>query len=159
MARVTRQIRIDAPREKVWEALGDFGNIYKWNPGITRSRLTSEQTKGIGATRRCDLPSGYVAERIMAWREGQHMVIDIYETSLPLKRNVVELAVREDGNGTTVTVTPDYAFRYGPLGALLDVLFGRRQIERGFDGLLQGLKRYVETGEEVERPELARARA
>ncbi len=34
------EIRIDAPKEKVWEVLADLGGIYKWNPGVSHSRST-----------------------------------------------------------------------------------------------------------------------
>ena len=40
---------IDAPVEKVWESWDDFGNIYKFNPGINASRLLGEDSTGIGA--------------------------------------------------------------------------------------------------------------
>ena len=151
MPRFSTQVRIDAPKEKVWEVLADLGAIYKWNPGVAHSHATSDSTSGEGATRHCDLQrkSDYLEERAFDWREGEGYKIDIYETNLPLKRNVVEFTVEADGDGTIVTATPDYELKFGPLGVLLDRLFAGRQFRKGMIDLLAGLKYHVETGELV----------
>ena len=151
MASVSSNIHIGAPKEQVWEVLADLGGIYKWNPGVSSSHYTSEQTKGDGATRHCDLvnPRGYLEERALEWREGEGYVIDIYDSNLPIEKNVVTFSLTAEGDGTTVTVTPDYKLKYGLLGSLLDRLWARRQMQKGFDAMLAGLKHHVETGELV----------
>ena len=150
MTQVTAQIHIDAPKEKVWDVLADLGGIYKWNPGVVRSHSTSEQKQGVGATRHCDLQmmGGRLEERAVEWREGEGYTIDVYESSLPMK-NKVDFSIEPADDGTRVSATVDYQIKYGPLGALLDVLVVRRQVKKGFTDLLAGLKHYVETGEEV----------
>ncbi len=151
MGAFSTEIRIDAPREKVWEVLADLGGIHKWNPGVSHSHSTSESSGGEGATRHCDLsnPSGYLEERAFDWREGEGFKIDIFESSFPIERNVVEFTLRADGDGTIVTVTPDYRLKFGPIGALLDRLILGRQLRKGMGNLLAGLKYHVETGELV----------
>jgi hypothetical protein len=151
MGSFSTEIRIDAPREKVWEVLSDLGGIYKWNPGVSHSRSTSESSGGEGATRHCDLasPKGYLEERAFDWREGEGFKIDVYESNLPIKRNVVEFTVRSVEDGTIVSVAPDYELKFGPIGALLDRLVAGRQLRKGMDNLLAGLKYHVETGELV----------
>ncbi len=151
MGAFSTEIRIDAPREKVWEVLADLGGIHKWNPGVSHSRSTSESSGGEWATRHCDLrnPSGYLEERAFDWREGEGFKIDIFESSFPIERNVVEFTLRADGDGTIVTVTPDYRLKFGPIGALLDRLILGRQLRKGMENLLAGLKYHVETGELV----------
>lgn len=151
MGSFSTEIRIDAPREKVWEVLADLGGIYKWNPGVSHSRSTSESGGGEGATRHCDLvsPKGYLEERAFDWREGEGFKIDVYESNLPIKRNVVEFALRSDEDGTIVSVAPDYELKFGPIGALLDRLVAGRKLRKGMDNLLAGLKYHVETGELV----------
>ena len=145
------QTKIDAPKDKVWEVLADLGSIYKWNPGVSHSHSTSESSGGEGATRHCDLqnPSGYLKERAFDWREGEGFKIDIYETNLPIKRNVVEFSVMAEGEGTIVEVAPTYQFKFGPIGTLLDWLFLRRKLRKGTADLLAGLKYHVESGELV----------
>ena len=151
MTQVAAEVRIDAPKEKVWEVLANLGGIDKWNPGVAHSHWTSEQKQGVGASRHCDLqnPSGHLEERAIEWREGEGYTIDVYESSFPMK-NTVEFAIKPEGGGTRVYVTVDYRLKYGPVGALLDVLFVRRQIQKGFDRLVAGLKYHVETGDPVD---------
>ena len=151
MGAFSTEIRINAPREKVWGVLADLGGIYKWNPGVSHSRSTSEAGGGEGATRHCDLanPKGYLEERAFDWREGEGYKIDIYESSFPIERNVVEFTVTADGDGTIVSVSPDYQLKFGPIGALIDRLILGRQMRKGMEDLLAGLKYHVETGEVV----------
>lgn len=155
MATFTKQTRIDAPKEQVWNVLADVGSIYKWNPGVKHSYPTSEAHTGEGATRHCDLQRpggkkiGYLEERAFDWREGEGFKINIEQTNLPLKTNVVTFSISGNGERTVVSVSPEYEVRYGVLGKALDALVGRRQFERGMENLLGGLKHYVEKGEEV----------
>ena len=154
MGMFTKQTRIDASRKEVWEVLADLGSIEKWNPGVTASHATSSEPGGEGATRHCDIagPGGKTAhleERAFDWRPEEGFKIDVYESSLPLKRNIVTFSLEDSGAGTIVRVTPEYQLKLGPIGALMDKLMVRRQFEKGMDGLLAGLKHYVETGEEV----------
>ena len=58
MTTLTREVRINAPKEKVWDILADFGNIYLFNPGVPKSYLTSDQQVGVGTTRHCDVAGG-----------------------------------------------------------------------------------------------------
>ena len=150
MAMVTSETRIDARPEKVWEALADLGGIHKWNPGVTNSYTTSEAAGGENATRHCDLPgNNRLEERAFDWREGEGYKIEVFESTLPLARNIVSFEVTPDRDGTRVQVTADYKLKYGPIGALMDVLVARRQAQQGFDDMMAGLKYHVETGEIV----------
>ncbi len=151
MPRFTEQVHIDAPKDQVWATLADIGSIYKWNPGVTKSYSTSDATQGEGATRHCDLEGGsnYLDERAFDWKEGEGFKIDIYDTNMPLKRNVVHFTVEADGDGTLVSVSPDYELKFGPIGVLMDKLFAGRQFRNGMAEMLAGLKHHVETGELV----------
>ncbi len=145
---VNSTIWIDAPVETVWSVLADLGSIDKWNPGVAESRTTSETAQGDGATRHCDLDDkNYLEERAFDWREGEGYKIDVTETSLPLKSNIVTFAIVAEGHGTRVNVTADYVLKFGPIGAIMDMLFAKRQSQQGFDDMLTGLKHHVETGE------------
>ncbi len=151
MAQFSTQIRIHATKETVWEVLADFGGIYRWNPGVRHSYSTSESDHGLLATRRCELLKGgdYLDEKIQEWRDGESFKVDIYETSLPLHRNVVEFSVEGDGSATIVRVSPDYALKYGLLGWLMNQIVVRRKFQKGMVDLLTGLKYHIETGELV----------
>ncbi len=161
MAHFSTQIWIHATKETVWEVLADFGGIYRWNPGVRHSYSTSEASHGLLATRHCELLNGddYLDEDILEWHDGEGFKVNIYETNLPLHRNVVEFSVEADGSGTIVTVAPDYALKYGLLGRLFNHIVVRRQFKKGMEDLLAGLKYHIETGELVgdRVPEMAPA--
>ena len=151
MASFSDQIHIEAPKEKVWEVLADIGGIYKWNPGVMYSYATSEDSQGVGATRHCDLigQRGYLEERVMDWREGEGFKIRVYDTDLPIRKNVVRFSLDGDEDGTVVRVNPDYTVKYGAMGSIMDRLFMRRRVKKGMEGLLAGLKYHLETGQPV----------
>ncbi len=152
---VTSTTNIDAPADKVWSTLADLGSIYKWNPGVAHSHSTSELTQGEGATRHCDLDDkNYLKERAFDWQEGESFKIDVTESTMPLESNIVTFQIAPagdtpDGNGTRVSVTADYKLKFGPIGALMDIIFAKRQMQQAFDDMMAGLKYYVETGEEI----------
>ncbi len=153
MSRLSYQTNVDAPLQKVWKILADFGGIYKYNPGVSSSHSTSSNNGGVGASRHCDLiPAGSIEERIIEWNEGQSYSLEIYDGKgvPPFKKSVATLAITPNGSGTVVTATLDYSLKYGPLGALMEALVVKRFLQRGFQGLLAGLKHYAETGEEVQ---------
>ena len=78
MSSMTYEIHVDAKPDHVWGIVADFGNIYKWSPGVKYSRSTSEASGGVGASRHCDLlPFGSVEEDILEWKEGESLTIEI----------------------------------------------------------------------------------
>lgn len=151
MGRVETRVGIERPVEESWAALADFGTIYKWNPGVARSHLTSEAGGEVGANRDCDLqnPSGHLEERLIGWEAGRTLRIDVYESIFPLRHNIVTFEALPNGDGSSVRVSVDYALKFGLLGALADRLFVRRAYRKGFQAMLEGLKYHVETRNKV----------
>ena len=153
MKAVSYQIHVDAPTEKVWNILADFGGVYRYSPGVRSSHSTSQVNGGVGATRHCDLlPAGSVEERIVEWTEGQSYTLEIYEGkgTPPFKHAVATLKLKPEAGGTRVFASLDYSLKYGPVGAVMDKVMVQRFLDKGFQGLLSGLKHHAETGEEVE---------
>ncbi len=152
MTIVRSKVHIDAPVEKVWATLADIGTIERWNPGVAKSYSTSEAKGGEGATRHCDLyqNNAQLEERAFDWQEGESFKIDVQTSGLPIESNAVTFTVSADGDGTAATVSADYKLKYGVLGALMDILIGKRQAQKGFDEMMAGLKYHVETGELVQ---------
>lgn len=146
--------RIEAPVARAWEVISDFENIANVAPQVSASRLTSEQSTGIGATRHCDLTlfGSTVEERIVEWDEGRSLKIDIYESKrIPLVgRQQGTFVVEEDGNGSRVIATLDYEVKYGPLGGLTHAAMMRRKLDGSWLAFVAGIKQFAETGEPVE---------
>ncbi|MEN8143913.1 MAG: SRPBCC family protein [Gemmatimonadota bacterium] len=137
--------QIEAPPPRVWSALADIGDIHRWNPGVRASHATTEQAGGLGARRHCKVGGrNYLDEEVVEWEDGSRLTMRVIGTNLPFK--TADIRFRLDGNGdaTTVTVSPEYELKFGPLGRLMDRMMVRSQYEKGMRTMLAGLKREVE---------------
>ena len=153
MARLTREVRIKAPQEKVWQILADFGGIYIFNPNVPHSYSTSEENGGVDATRHCDLaPFGSVEERILEWKEGEGYTLEIYasEKTPPFKKATASIYLREEGGDTIAEGTIDYTLKFGPVGMVMDQFMAKPNFSKAWSRLFAGLKHYAETGEPVD---------
>lgn len=151
MSKLTIQVKINAPAEKVWEVVADFGSVSKWAPNVTNSYSTTEANGGVGAGRHCDVVGfGAIEEEIVEWKESRSLTYEV-ENVGPMKSVRNKCSVRGEGNRTVVTFTIDYQMKFGPLGALLDKLVAGRQLGKAAALGLAGLKHYLETGEPVDQ--------
>ncbi len=143
MGEFTISREIAAPVDKVWDALADFGNIYVWNPGVTKSFLTGDRPNDVGATRQCHLkPMGTIQERIDGWVPRKELAIHIYEfsSSLPVKDGHALFRLSETEGGTLVTI--DYTYQPRFIGRLMGGRL-RTLLLKGLGGLLKGLDQHV----------------
>ncbi len=155
MTTITREIRINASKEKVWAALADFGGIHVFNPTVTNSYTTNGQNSGKGAMRHCDLAmaGASIEERVVEWVDGERMKVEIYEgkKAPPFKTAFATISVRSTGTNTSIVRgTFEYSMKFGPLGALMDMMMVKPQFGKAWGGLFAGLKQYVETGKQVD---------
>ncbi len=163
MSTITDTIRINAPKDKVWEILADFGAIINYNPGISNSYSTSEANQGVGAMRHCDLlPMGSIEERIIEWNEGSDYLVDIYQFNgpvPPVKNAKARLSVEADGEQTIAHMSLRYEMKLGFIGNAMKSLMLDAQYQKAVTGILQGLKYHAETGKQGTRAALKAAYA
>ena len=155
MSKLTAQITINASKEKVWEVIADFGNVYKWTPSVVKSYYTTQATAAVGAARHCDIVGGFaVEESITGWEEGSRMDIDV-EGAGPTMH--VSWSVSPAGDGAVATLTVEFEMD----GAEADRIALEERMRYIMDQSLAGLKYHVETGEVIgtELPEGAVATA
>ncbi len=149
-----RQILIHSSKQKVWDALADFGNVQDLSPNIAKSFLTSDVKNGVGATRHCDFTAmgASVEEKIVEWNEGRSVRIQIYEAkNLPMVRGMEALfEVMEQGDSTLLTGTFEYHMSHA-LGDFLNNLQMRKVNEKSWVRFIAGIKHHVETEEKVDR--------
>ena len=149
MSKIKMEIAVDATPEKVWDVLGDFGNVYKWSPAVISSSALSGHERGGDAIRQCEVPGfGTVDETVTDWTEGQGFRFEVEATG-PIKRGISEWRIQDRDGETFVSVAFDFHVRFGAIGSVMDRLVMRRMIRRLLSRTLTGLKYYVETGEEV----------
>lgn len=145
MASFEETIRIQATSAEVFDVLDDIAEIAQWNPGVKHSDLIGNQPRGLGATRKCDLGGHkYLYEEVVRHETDSALTMRITETNLPFARADINFRLTPDGSGTIVTVSPDYALKFGPAGRLIDALVVRRTYRRGMVSLLDGLRRRAE---------------
>ena len=148
MSKLTKEVTINAPKEKVWEVLADFGGVARWAPTINHAVTTSEASSGVGCERECDVAGfGKVKERIVEWEEGNYYTYEIDGVG-PMKYVRTTWSVTAVGGGSVVTLSINVRMKFGPLGALL-VPVARIAMRKQARLSLAGLKYHVETGETV----------
>lgn len=146
---IKREIEINQSKDKVWEALADFGNICHGHPAVSKSYITSSQKAGIGATRHCDftMMGASAEEKVSEWNEGKNIKIEVMELKkMPgIKTMVLDLAIRNQGAKTLLTGTMAYAMKNG-LFDIMNRLMMEKMNAKLLDGIMAGHKLYIETG-------------
>ena len=139
MAEFTITRTINAPVETVWRVLHDFGDIHKWNPGVTASELTSEGEVGEGSTRSCEFaPFGGVNERIDRHEPNERLTVAIHETSkLPISGAVADFNIAPSDDGTELTL--HYSYTLNLMGRLMSG-YTDKQMRKGIGGLAKSLQ-------------------
>jgi uncharacterized membrane protein len=145
---VEQTVEIGAPRDKVWEVLGDPSTARLWDPGMKDLKVVSDTKLGPGTTleargalvKTTETVKESVTENRLSFDVKHDPDITRYETSTltldPTNRNT-----------TSVKWEMDYQMAGGYLGHFADqALLGSVHSGRISDGL-SNLKRYAETGE------------
>jgi hypothetical protein len=152
MTTIKRRIEIDLPRAAVWKALADFGNICHGHPAVSKSRVTSVQKQGVGATRHCDftMMGASAEERVVEWNEGRNIRISVYELhKMPgIQTMELDLIVDDLGEHTVLSGVMVYTMK-NALFDLINALVMKRMNAKLLDGILAGHKKYIETGDIV----------
>ena len=152
MTTISREIEINKPKEDVWNAIAKFGDICHGSPTVLKSHVTSDQQEGVGATRHCDftMMGATVEEKIIKWKEGESMSIEIYEFhKLPgMKSMVADFEVRTENGKTILRADLHYSMK-NVLFDAMNSLMMKKMNTGNWNALLAGHKKYIETGERV----------
>ena len=151
MTKLSSEIQIDAPKEKAWGVLADLETVQQYDPAITKAFYTSEVRDGVGAARQCDWPGGYVRERVTEWKPGEGYAINAYEGSdiAPFESMDVRFVLRDAGQGTAVSLELEYRLKPDAPSDPQEMESEYRQL---IEGVLAGLKHYVEAGRPMPTP-------
>lgn len=152
MTRITSEILINAPKNKVWDIIADLGAIENFHPGVKESYYTSEVKNGVGASRHCDLlPAGSIEETATEWHEGEGYVLEVRggEDLPPFKKAYIRLALKRDGHQTVATMSLEYTLKFGLIGKLMDAWKVRPLFRKVVPRVMAGLKKYSESTETI----------
>ena len=64
---------------------------------------------------------------------------------MPLRNTFATLSVEPDGAGAILTMDMEYTPKFGPLGALMNLVMLRRMMEKSMHSVVQGLDEKVVT--------------
>ena len=103
--RVKESIEINAPADKVWGLVGNFGDLGSWHPAIAKTEITSGNKDEVGATRVLTLQDGGKINETLTARDAAGMTIkyEITESVLPLREYSATIVVQAKDGKTVVT--------------------------------------------------------
>ena len=152
MTTISREIEINSSKENVWNAIAKFGDICHASPGVLKSRVTSEQQEGIGATRHCDFAmNGATAEeRVTQWNEGESLTIEVYDLQkMPgIDKMEAKFKVRTENDKTILRADLNYSMKNVLFDAMNSMMV-KRMNTKLWNSVMAGHKKYIETGERV----------
>lgn len=139
--KLQHDVLIDAPPAAVWAVLADLEAVASYNPGIEKARYVSPNREGIGASRVCDFRmGGSVTERVVEWRLGEAMTIEMSEHPWPMSNARFRIALVPEGARTLMKQDTEYEFTGDP--ATADGM--REQWNQGMLAVNAAFKSYVE---------------
>ena len=140
-------IEIDCSPKEVWSVLGDFENVEKWAPGISRSFRTTGPDIGVGSRRTVRYRGLFPMEQVVTeWRHRHGLTYAVFKAPWPLRNFVETWTVAPSVSGARVHSTVRYDIRLGAVGRLANWLFTRHVLAFEMHAGQQGLKRTVENG-------------
>lgn len=103
--RVTTIVELAATPDEVWAVLADNERWPEWFPAAKACSTTSDEAKGVGATRWIHFDLFKVNERFIVWDPPRRWAFTILDANLPGIVSVVEQALieRVDDDKTVVT--------------------------------------------------------
>lgn len=132
---------LPAPPEKVFEVFADVSSWPRWFDDMRDGRWMTDQTSGVGATRRMTLGLIAVEETILAWEPGSRFSFRIDRATLPLIRAMVEdyqLVPTQNGTRLVWKAAYDPSWITRLLHPIVRAVFGAQ-----FRRTAENLKRYL----------------
>jgi len=146
MTTLYNEIIINAPIEKIWEALTNVEEIDKYDPTVKKSTVLSFNNKGIGAKRKVTMKDGknWFDEKCTISKTNEALTYELTDCSFPVQSLNHSYTFEQFSNKTKVQQVMNYKIKYGFFGKILDGLIIRRQSNKGIKLFLDGLKSYTE---------------
>jgi ribosome-associated toxin RatA of RatAB toxin-antitoxin module len=146
MTTLHNEIIINAPIEKIWEALSVIDNLEKFDPLVKNSKLISESKSGLYAKRKVDMKDGknWFEEKVTAYKPNEKLEFQLTDCSFPIHGLTHRYSFEKMGSQVKVRQTMQYTVKFGVLGKILDTLMIKKQTNSGIQKFFVGLKEYAE---------------
>lgn len=102
--RVKESIEINAPADKVWAKVGNYGDM-SWHPAIAKTEVVEGKATEVGAKRVLTLQDGGKVNETLTTYDaaGMTMKYEITESVLPVREYGATIKVEAAGDKTVVT--------------------------------------------------------
>ena len=146
MTTLHNEITINAPIEKIWDALTEVDRLDQFDPTVKKSVALTETRKGIGAKRKVDMLDGknWFEEQCTVYQPNETLTYELTNCSFPVHAIKHSYRFEKVGDQTKVKQVMEYTMKFGFLGKVLDKLMVRKQTEAGIRKFFDGLKSYTE---------------
>jgi len=103
--RLKETVEINAPADKVWVKIGNFGDM-SWHPAIEKTEIKTGSATEVGATRVLSLKGGgFVNETLTSYdATGMTLKYEITDSVLPVREYGATLKVKAGADGKTTVV-------------------------------------------------------
>ena len=146
MTTLNNEITINAPIEKIFQALAEMEGLEKLDPNIKKSTSLSNIKSGLSAKRKVDMIDGknWFEEKVTDLKPNECLTYELTACSFPVKSLKYTYYVEKSGNQTKVKQAMAYEIKFGLFGKILDALMIRKQYNKGIQGFFTGLKSFAE---------------
>jgi len=146
MTTLHNEITLNAPIDKIWEALSGIENLEKFDPTVKKSIAITDTKSGLGAKRKVDMLDGknWFEEKVTAYKLNEILTYELTDCSFPINGLKHSYSFEKTDNKIKVKQVMQYSVKFGLLGRLLDKIVIRRQTNRGIQKFFNGLKSFTE---------------
>ncbi len=142
MTIVERSRLVEAAQNEVWKVLAEFEVISSWAPNVEHSCFLTEETSGVGTTRRVQVGRSALIETVIVWEE-PHTLSYSLKGLPPVIRSVTNTWwLKPTENGTKVRLTTDIDAGSRPPQRLIARIVARR-LGAASDKMLSGLEAHL----------------
>ncbi len=146
MATLNNEIQINAPIEKIWDALSNIDELDKYDPTVEKCTILSKSKNGVGAKRKVSMKDGknWFDEKCTISIPNKTLAYELTACSFPVHRLNHIYSFENQWGKVKVKQVMNYTVKFGFFGKILDTLIIKRQSNKGIKLFLNGLKLYVE---------------
>jgi uncharacterized protein YndB with AHSA1/START domain len=137
---ISRTITVEAPPARVWELIGDFGGIHRWNPSVARPQLVPDRPAEPGTVRIFGSgTSAELKEQLIALdNEHREFSYSMPQPPFPISRHRATMSVRPNGTGSLVTWGASFVST-DEVAQELELVLGDGVFAAGLDSLRRAL--------------------
>ena len=142
MKTLKNEVLIDAPIDKIWEALAVTDKLDTYDPTVKKSTAISDIKTGIGASRKVDMLDGknWFEEKCTTYEPNKALEYTLTACSFPVHQLQHDYSFEQIGDKIKVTQKMNIQMKYGLFGKLMFAML-KSKWNSGNKQFLGGLKK------------------